>query len=184
MTDHVLAMELRDVRTTERLVVGVVMPYNEVSYLTPDPMGERVLRGCFARSIAARGGKVPLVRGHDHAGRRYGVSQSFAEQPDGLVGTFRVNDGEPGDVLLEDCRNGYLPAMSCGFQPVRTQRGADGVREVVEAKLVEVSMVGVPAYEGAAMLAVRAAQPIVPAFPPRPDVNLEPIAPLAYRPRN
>lgn len=182
ITDHQLSMELRDVRAAERIVLGVCAPYDEVSYLTPDPLGERCIRGCFARSIAARGSKVPLLRGHD-SGRRYGLSQSFVEDPEGLQGVFRVNDGEAGDDLLADCRNGYLAGMSCGFQPVDVKRGADGVREVREAKLVEVSLVGVPAYEGAAMLAVRQAQPVMPAFPPRPDVNLEPIAPLAYRSR-
>lgn len=182
MTDHSLAMELRDVRASERVILGVVAPYDEISYLVPDPMGERVCRGAFRRSIAARGAKVPLLRGHD-TNRRYGLSQSFTEDPEGLQGMFRVNDGDAGDDLLADCRNGYLAAMSCGFQPVKVTRGADGVREVQEAKLVEVSLVGVPAYEGAGLLAVRNAQLVQPSFPPRPDVNLDPVPRLAYRPR-
>lgn len=182
MNDYVLAMELRDVRAAERVVVGVCAPYDETSYLVPDPMGERVKRGAFARSIAARGGKVPLLRAHD-AGRRMGTSRSFTESDDGLLGEFTVNAGDSGDALLEDCRLGYLAALSCGFQPIRAERGPDGVREVLEAKLVEVSLVGVPAYDGAQLVAVRAAAPIVPAFPPRPDVNLAPIPPLMYRPR-
>lgn len=178
-----LAMELRDVRASERVVVGVVAPYDETSYLVPDPLGERVKRGAFARSIANRSDKVPLLRAHD-AGRRMGTSRTFTESPDGLTGLFVVNAGEQGDRLLEDCRDGYLAAMSCGFQPIRAERAPDGVREVLEAKLVEVSLVGVPAYDGAALVAVRMAAPIVPAFPPRPDVNLQPIPPLGYRPRN
>lgn len=183
MTDYVLNMELRDVRASERVVIGVVAPYDETSYLTPDPMGERVRRGAFARSIANRGGKVPLLRAHDLT-RRMGTSRTFTETPEGLLGDFQVNVGEPGDLLLEDCRNGYLAALSCGFQPLRHERASDGVREVVEAKLVEVSLVGVPAYEGAGLLAVRAATPIVAPIPPRPDVNLQPIPALGYRPRN
>jgi phage head maturation protease len=71
--------------------------------------------------------------------------------------------------------------MSVGFKPLRHERGDDGVREVVEAMLVEVSVVGVPAYEGAAMLAVRSAQSLddlLAPFANRPAVNLSPIPPL------
>jgi len=177
-----LAMELRDVRQSERVVVGVCAPYDETSYLVPDPAGERVLRGAFARSIANRAGKVPLLRAHD-VRTRMGTSRLFTETADGLLGEFVVNVGDQGDALLADCRDGYLAAMSCGFQPIVADRGKDGAREVREAKLVEVSLVGVPAYDSAALVAVRAAAPIMPTFPPRPDVNLQPIPQLGYRPR-
>ena len=55
---HELAMELRSVDEPQRLVVGVVVPYDELTYLTPDPRGERVKRGAFARSIAHRGDRI------------------------------------------------------------------------------------------------------------------------------
>lgn len=182
MTAYQLNMELRDVRASERVVVGVCAPYDETTYLVPDPLGERVKRGAFARSIAHVGGKVPLLRAHD-AGARMGTSRAFREDPDGLLGEFTVNDGRLGDELLEDCRDGYLAALSCGFRPIRSERAQDGVREVLEAALVEVSLVGVPAYAGAALVEVRVAQPVAFTFPPRPDVNLAPIPPLGYRPR-
>jgi phage head maturation protease len=97
-----------------------------------------------------------------------------------------VNPGDRGDLLLEDCRDGYLASMSAGWLPLDARRGADGVREITEAKLVEVSLVGLPAYEGAGLLAVRSAQnldELLAPFRARPDVNLDPIAPLAYRRR-
>lgn len=185
--DYRLPMELRDVRSAERIVAGVCVPYDETSYLVPDPMGERVLRGAFARTIAhhaqaSADRRVPLLRGHDLT-TRMGTASRFVEQPDGLLGEFTVNEGAQGDQLLEECRLGYLAAMSVGFRPIQVDRAADGVREVREAALVEVSLVGVAAYAGATGLAVRAAQPVLAAFPPRPDVNLDPIAPLAYRSR-
>jgi uncharacterized protein len=178
-----LTMELRSVDTGSRVVVGVVAPYDEVSYLTPDPNGERIRRGAFARSIAHRGAKIPLLRAH---GRevRYGLSRSFEETAGGLLGEFVVNHGDEGDRLLEDCRDGYLGAMSAGWVPLDGRRAADGVREITEAKLVEVSLVGLPAYEGAAMLAVRSAESLdalLAPFRARPAVNLDPIPPLVYR---
>ena len=169
-----LAMEIRSVDAPERVLVGVVAPYDEISYLTPDPAGERIMRGAFKKSIAQRADKVALMDNHA-ATRRMGISRSFEDGPEGLVGTFAIYEGSRGDALLEDLRHGYLGGMSVGLQPLQVTRGSDGVREVREAKLIEVSVVGHPAYEGAGLLAVRAAVPAAELFPPRPEVNLEPI---------
>ena len=110
-----------------------------------------------------------------------GRSRKFTETEDGLLGEFVVNDGARGDDLLEDARTGYIGGMSVGFSPLRHERADDGVKEVVEARLVEVSVVGVPAYEGAAMMAVRSAQnldALLAPFANRPAVDLTPIPPL------
>jgi HK97 family phage prohead protease len=178
-----LAMELRTVEIAERVVVGIVVPYDETSYLTPDPAGERILRGAFTRSIQHRGGRIPLLVGHNRE-KKMGTSRAFRESDDGLVGEFVVNPGPTGDAFLAECRDGYYGALSAGFAPVHSRRGADGAREVTEGKLVEVSALAVPAYEGAAMLAVRSAQDLdvmLAPFRARPDVNLSPIPPLVYR---
>ena len=177
-----LAMELREVDETQRVIIGCVAPYDEISYLVPDPNGERIRRGAFSRSIAHRGAQIPLLRNHDRT-VRLGVSRTFREDDGGLLGEFVVNNGDAGDLLLEDCRNGYLGALSAGWLPLDARRAQDGVREISEAKLVEVSVVAVPAYEGAAMLAVRNAQDLdvlLAPFRARPDVNLDPIPPLTY----
>jgi HK97 family phage prohead protease len=180
-------MELRTVTESERVIVGVVAPYDETTYLVPNPSGERVVRGAFEKSTRQRGDKIPLIRGHDHAGKCLGVSRRFTEDPDGLIGEFVVNAGDEGDRLLEDCRNGYYRAMSAGFDALGgTRRGADGAREIVEARLVEVSLVAVPAYAGAGLLAVRSATDVdrlLEPFRNPPAVNLEPIPVIEYRPR-
>lgn len=169
-----LDMEIRSVEVAERLLVGVVAPYDQTSYLVADPAGERIVRGAFRKSISQRADKIPL---HDNHGttRRMGISRSFDDGDDGLVGTFAIYEGAKGDALLEDLRHGYLGGMSVGFQPLQVTRGVDGAREVREAKLIEVSVVGHPAYEGAGLLAVRGAAQVADLFPPRPEVNLEPI---------
>jgi uncharacterized protein len=177
-----LAMELRDISESERLIVGVIAPYSETTYLTPDPAGERILRGAFKKSIAQRGGKIPLCRAHDHS-VKLGTSRRFTDDASGLIGEFVVNPGGPGDALLEDVRNGYLESMSVGFQPLIVGRGADGVREVKEARLHEVSMVAIPAYQGAALMSVRGAQDfdtLLAPFLNRPDVNLAPLPPIVH----
>lgn len=184
MTDA-LVMEMRAVSEAERVITGVVAPYDETTYLTGDPAGERIRRGAFTKSIQERGSRIALLRNHDRA-RKLGKSRAFRETPEGLVGEFVVNEGDLGDLLLAECRQGYLDGLSVGFVPLRTGRGADGVREVLEAKLGEVSMVAVPAYEGAALLSVRNAQnleELLAPFAQRPEVNLAPIPPILYRSR-
>jgi hypothetical protein len=174
-----LAMELRRVDQSERVVVGVVAPYDEVSYLTPDPAGEVIDRGAFKRSLHHRHDRIPLLRNHD-TDRTLGWSTKFTETDTGLEAMFKINDGDHGDALLDDMERRYLTGMSVGYKPIRVRRGEGGVQHVIEARLVEVSMVGIPAYEGAAMIAVRNAQDltsILAPFAARPDVNLAPIMP-------
>jgi Escherichia/Staphylococcus phage prohead protease len=180
-----LPMQLREVSEPERLIVGIVAPYDETTYLVNDPGGERIRRRAFARTIERRGDRIPLLDGHE---RRLvmGTSRRFVDAPEGLIGEFVVNAGDRGDRFLEDARNGYYGGLSAGFLPIDHARTADGVREIREAKLVEVSMIGVPAYEGAGLLAVRGAQDLdamLAPFRARPDVNLDPIPPIGYRSR-
>jgi len=178
-----LVMEIRSVDADAREMVGMIAPYDEVTYLTPDPNGERILRGAFAKSIRQRGGKIPLLRNHDQS-RKIGTSMRFVDSDDGLVGEFKIVPGDHGDAMLDDLRNGCLDMLSVGFQAIRAGRGADGVREVKEGRLVEVSVVALPAYAGAAVLAVRNGQDLdalLAPFQNRPEVNLDPVAPLLYR---
>ena len=178
-----LVMELRSVQESQRLITGVVVPYDETTYLTGDPAGERIRRGAFTKSIQERSGKIPLLRNHDR-NVKLGNSRTFTEGPEGLIGEFVVNEGPLGDGLLEECRHGYLDSLSCGFAPVQSRRGPDGALEIHEAKLGEVSMVALPAYAGAAMLSVRNAQDLSELLAPfanRPQVNLDPIPPILYR---
>lgn len=149
-----LPMELRSVDTAGRTVDGVCVPYDEVSYLTPNPDGERVMRGAFAKSARQRGGKVFLFRGHDH-GHPVGRAVDFRDEPDGLHGSFQIRASSLGDETLSDLNDGYLPGMSVGFRALQARRGKDGATEIVEAQLMEVSLVAIGAYDGARVLAVR-----------------------------
>jgi len=176
-------MEVRNVDTTSRTIVGVAAPYNEVTLLAGDPAGERIMPGVFRRTIEHRGAKIPLLVNHGRD-RVVGYSRKWDDTSTELVGTFAVNEGADGDAVLEDVRHGYYAGLSCGFVELRVGRGDDGVREVREGKLVETSLVGIPAYEGAGVLAVRNAQDLATLLAPfqnRPTVNLDPIPPLSYR---
>jgi len=167
-----LPMEVRAVDADERTVTGVVVPYDETSYLTPTPGGERVLRGAFTKSARQRGNQIFLFRQHAHD-RPVGRAVGFVDETDGLHGTFKIRESVLGDEALADLREGYLPALSVGFRPIQTRRAQDGATEVVEGALMEVSLVALGAYDGARVLAVRslynslhAPQPISPNLSP------------------
>jgi hypothetical protein len=172
-----LQMELRAVDPDARTITGIVAPYDAVSYMTPDPAGERIMRGAFKKSIAQRGNRVLLCRSHNHD-RPIGMARDWIDADAGLSATFTVRAGVAGDEALEDARDGYLGGLSVGFKPLVQSRGQDGAREIREAALLEVSLVSIPAYEGARVLAVRSAQDLSDLLKPfanRPAVNLSPI---------
>jgi HK97 family phage prohead protease len=168
-----LPMELRGVDSDGRTVDGICVPYDEISFLTPNPYGERVLRGAFAKSVSQQAGKVFLFRGHDHQ-HPVGRAVSFSDQPDGLHGSFQVRRSVLGDEVLSDLREGYLPAMSVGFKPVQVRRGKDGETEIVEGQLKEVSLLPIGAYEGARVLQLRGAEAM---HVPTVEVDLSPVVP-------
>lgn len=175
-----LAMELRNVNVDKREIFGAVQVWNETSYLVPDPRGERMVRGCFRKSILERATRIPLCLKHNHD-RAIGMSKSWDDDTSELRAVFGIRPGKLGDEALEDARDGYLPALSVGFAPINVGKGRDGVPEVREAKLLEVSLCLIGAYEGSRVLAVRNAQDLdelLAPFANRPDINLSPLPPL------
>lgn len=172
-----LAMELRAVDADERTVTAVVAPYDEVSYLTRDPAGERIIRGAFAKSIAQAGRKIQLRAGHDPNPAAVGHAVSWDEDESGLTGTFALSRSRRGDEVLEELREDNYGGVSVEFLPLQHTRGKDGVREVREARLFAAALVGMPAYENARIVAVRAKsldEWLVP-FLNRPVVDLSPV---------
>ena len=157
----ILGAELR-ADETGRVIYGCCVPYNQRAEI--DDLGgtytEMFIRGSFQRSIAERGGKVKLMACHD--ARRWPVGKAVAldERDGGLYGSFHVPSTREGDDVLTLVRDGVLDSFSIGFRPVRNRR-ENGVVVRVEAALHEVSLVAMPAYEGAAVAGIRAAsQPL------------------------
>lgn len=178
MAMNELAMELRAVDPAGRTVSGVVAPYDEVSYLVPDPAGERIVRGAFRKSIEQKGSKIRLFTGHENRKAGVGHAVVWEDGPEGLVGTFRLSDTVRGREVLEELVSDDYGGLSVGFRPLVSTRGEDGVREVREAALMEVSLVGLPAYASARVLAVRGAEELAELLAPftnRPVVDLAPI---------
>jgi len=169
-------MELRSADLTKREIIGAVVPYNTKTYLVRDPAGEAIARGAFTKSITQRPTKIPLFLNHDNS-TIHGWSKEWTDTPDSLIGLFGVREGDAGDRILIDARDGYLPGMSIDFQPLVSGRDSDGTRVIRDAKLCGVSLVTIPAYDDARVLETRhAAAPVSVAslFGDMPVIDLSP----------
>lgn len=177
---NVLAMEIRAIDETARTLDGLCMPYDETSYLTPAPNGERVRRGAFTKSIEQRGPeRILLFHNHDHK-HAIGRAVAFADGNDGLYGQFRVASTRAADEALDEAKQGLLPSMSVGFRPINTKRLAGGEIEVLEAALLEVSLAAIGAYDSSQLLALRSAsafdyREVLEKVGPAPDIDFTPL---------
>ena len=129
----IIGMELRAADVSKREIIGVVAPYDQVTHLVKDPGGEVLMRGAFTKSITDRPTKIPLFLNHNHD-MIYGFSSQWDDGPSELAGVFKVREGDAGDQLLIDARDGYLPGMSIDFHPVQAKRRGDGVVAVVRER--------------------------------------------------
>jgi len=135
-----------------------------------DSYGTAMASGAFAKTLAERGDRVPLLYQHNPS-LNVGVPTKLAEDLHGLSVEARLfDDGADGSVLLRRMRQGGRFGMSFGFRTLQDRAvrdddpvdlaqmpdmRRDDVRVITEVKLYEVSVVTFPANEAAAILAVR-----------------------------
>jgi HK97 family phage prohead protease len=121
-----------------------------------DNGGDRLLPGCFAKTLASRNAPLPMLLFHDTQ-RPIGAWKSWEERKDGLYVagdiTLATNDGREAHALARD---GALTGLSIGWAPKREdvdQR--TGVRTIYEAKLYEGSLVALPMHERARVTSIK-----------------------------
>jgi HK97 family phage prohead protease len=115
---------------------------------------EAFQRGAFDRTIRERGDRVRLLAGHDRGRLPIGKAVSLVEASDGLHATFQVGTSTAAEDALALVRDGIADSVSVGFRPVKHERRGD-VLWRTEVRLDEVSLVALPAYDGARVLALR-----------------------------
>ncbi|PBC57034.1 HK97 family phage prohead protease [Rhodococcus sp. ACPA1] len=146
-----------------RTVHGVCVPFDSPALINDRDgrYSETFTRGSFARTIRERGaGRVKFLALHDQRALPLGRATLLREDATGLYGEFRVSQTQSGDEALELVRDGALDAFSIGFEPVRNVWAKDMASVVrAEAKLLEVSVVAFPAFDGAAIAGVRHREP-------------------------
>jgi len=154
---HPVDLELRG--GDGRTLTGLAVPFDAPTQIRE--AGRRYTevfrRGAFARSIRERGDRIKLLANHDRRRLPIGRAELLREDAAGLYGEFRVSQTDAGDEVLALVRDGALDGLSISFEPLRDHWSTDRSEvERLEAKLVEVSAVAFPAYDGAVITGVRA----------------------------
>jgi HK97 family phage prohead protease len=157
------ATELRIADPGERIIEGIAVPYGQRTPIYEGGMlfEEQFAPGAFRDVIARRETRVPILLHHDARSLPVGKSLSLRESDAGLHITARISETAAGNDALTLMRDGVLDGMSIGFYVLD---GGDvwnsdrSERTVTNAALRETSLVNFPAYDGARVLAVRAAQ--------------------------
>jgi phage head maturation protease len=151
-----------EVRHAERVIELVAMPYDQDAIV--EVRGRTVIESCAPgafEGIGRRASRIGVYRDHakardDYVGRSQALHPSRAE---GLVAELRIARGDLGDQTLEMAEDGLLDA-SVGFavMPGGERWLENRRRRRLERLFVDhIAMVPEGAYEGARVLAVRAA---------------------------
>lgn len=140
--------QIRALDTESRTIEGFI-PYNSLS----EDLGfrEQILPGAFAKTLT-ESKDIKALYSHDDArilARTKNNSLIFTDGADGLRFQFDAPDTTDGNDILKMCRSGLIDGCSFGFSTVSDSwhlvNGVE-VRDLVEVRLYEVSLVGTPAY--------------------------------------
>lgn len=157
-----------EVRHPERVIEVIAVPYDEETRV--------MYRGRWIVETVAPGafngvtGDIRVNRGHDTEQPVGRVVRLHPNDPRGLRADVKISRTRDGDDVLELAADDLLGA-SIGFAPLQggEEYSPDRTRRrIVKAFLAHIAMVGEPAYQGAKVLAVRAADPP----PPSPATPL------------
>lgn len=135
-----------------------------------DSYAEAMAPGSFAKSIAERGDRIPILYNHDPS-INVGIPERQEEDSIGLALTARIfDDGADGTTLLRRLRAGARYGLSFGFRTMQDRSATEEdpldfsqmpgltrqeVRVNTEVKFYEHSVVTFPANESAEIDSVR-----------------------------
>lgn len=142
-----------------RTLIGRALTYN-VPYDVSDDGGRsryhEVWRaGVFAKSIAQRAGRIPLMLLHDHRRLPIGATTGVEPSDEAFIFRAKISRTRDADEALELVRDGALTGISVGARPLNNRRLAGGV-ERIEAVLHELSLVPIGQMSDGGVLALRA----------------------------
>jgi HK97 family phage prohead protease len=137
--------EIRASNSETREVSGVAVPFND----TIDIGGG--MKEKFAPGAVDLTSNVKLFRDHKDI---IGVVTNMSEDENGLNITAKISETTLGNETLNLVKDGAIRSFSVGFIPITDVKdGNTIIRKKVDLK--EVSLVAFPAYDNAAVLAVR-----------------------------
>lgn len=148
--------------TDGRTIVGLAAPFGRSAPVIERgrSFNESIRPGAFARTITERGDRIKAMAAHNHGALPIGRAARLWEDPAGLWTELAISQTRAGDEILALARDGALDGLSVGMEVLNdtwSDRGA--TREIREAKLYEISLVAIPAYDDARVVGVRHNRP-------------------------
>lgn len=130
---------------------GIASVYNNV-----DLGGDRVKPGAFTKTLQDNGGRVPLLLDHRIP---IGIAH-LSDTENGLKTQGKLNLGKrDAEETYSDLKfyqsEGTPYGMSIGYETIKSVRGEDGVRDLTEIKLYEVSATLFPMNQAARIQLVK-----------------------------
>jgi HK97 family phage prohead protease len=141
-----------DVSTTDlvsRTIEGTIVPFGEIG--TIDGVRYRFRPG----SIRLARTRTPLIVDHDR-GNPVGVLAELVERDDGVLARFSVDTTPEGDRALIQAASGSRGSLSIGAEVDDEAPASGGVVDVLAARVYEVSLAALGAFDGAAVTRVAA----------------------------
>ena len=128
--------------------VGLGAVYNNV-----DLGGDMILPGSFTKTIAEKGGQVPLLMGHDTRAP-IGLAR-LMDSPEGLMVHGKLVLGADGATSAYSLlKAGVIKGLSIGYDTIKSVMDG-GVRKLSELKLWEISLTPFPMNERATITSVK-----------------------------
>ena len=131
-------------------ISGLAVPWDVVATVS-DGTSVQFARGAF--DVTQKAAK--LIENHDMTQLR-GVVSTLTDSPQGLEFEATLADTRASRDAVALLQSGAYDSVSVGAVPITFSTDPDGVMTVTEAKLVELSLVAVPAYEDAVITQVAA----------------------------
>ena len=155
-------LELRATDTDGRYVEAIATTFDvweDVGFYE-----ERMDPGVFDTSLSRSGADIKLLVSHEHVGPAVGKAVEWRKSGKDLRGVFEFGSHEQAEASYQAAREGMFGGVSVGFLPGKGEgdniweEDADGYLSRVtrmQARLLEVSLVTVPANPGAQIVDVR-----------------------------
>lgn len=140
-------------------MIGLVAPYNVRGDV--GPFIETLRPGVFAKSVRQAAKSLPLHIMHRHNEVPVGKASGWEDTPEGLYGDFIFDTRSDAQEAARLAEEGLLSSLSVGFLPMEPHgskwdhSGPKAHVERIEARLLETSLVSVPVYADAGVLAMR-----------------------------
>ena len=133
-----------------RTITGIAVPWDVVANLSNDVGPVKFLKG----SISVDGPMPKLLEFHDDT-RVIGRVTERVSSDEGLMFSATLSKTRAADDAMALLADGSISAVSIGAIPLKFKR-VDGVMEVSEARMIELSLVSFPAYADAEIQSVYA----------------------------